>query len=373
MLRSPHPPSQEDLGYLLALVRFQKLGAVRLGNLRNFFPTYKDIFHGSREEWLAASIPPKVTEAFFAAKATLNPEQEWNLLETTGAHAIAFEDDRYPSLLREIFDPPAVLFVRGELSFNEKTHLAVVGSRKATHYGTRVVKELVQPLAQAGFVIVSGLAIGIDACAHAAALESGGTTVAVLGAGVDDNNIYPSQNRSLASHIMAGGGAVISEFPIGTHVLKQNFPFRNRIIAGMSHATLVVEAAEKSGSLITARSALESNREVFAVPGSIHAPLCAGPNTLIKAGAIPVTEPNDILETFGLSGKTHSLSVYSPASEEERNLMEVLGGEPIHIDEIVRASALPPATITSTLTLLEIEGAVRHVGGRFYVRDASKT
>ena len=218
-----------------------------------------------------------------------------------------------------------------------------------------------------GAVIVSGLAYGVDAIAHRATLDAGGTTVAVLGGGLDEENVYPSQHRTLAAHIVAGGGAVVSEFPIGTHVMKQNFPFRNRVISGLSRGTLVIEAKATSGSLITARCAMEAGRDVFAVPGSIHSELSEGPNNLIKTGAFAVTTPADVLSRLGLEVR-ETKPDYAPGSAEEKTIYDALTREPQHVDELTAKTNLAPATISSTLTLMEMKGSARHLGGLYYVR-----
>ncbi len=359
-----------ELGYLLALVRFPKFGSVRIGKLRNYFSSMEAAFHASREDLLRASIESPVVESFLSSRSNLNPKAELQLLRNHGVSAIPFDDPSYPPLLKQIFDPPAILFVRGRLPDPALPHLAVVGSRKHTSYGQIVVEDIVRPLAKHA-VIVSGLAIGIDALAHKAALDGEGTTVAVLACGVDQ--ISPSQNRTLGHEIIARGGAIISEFPIGTHVLKQKFPFRNRIIAGLAHGTLIIEAAEKSGTLITARCAMEHNRDVFAVPGPITSKTSVGANALIKDGAIPVLEPNDVLEVLGVQTQPPGQNPYIPTSDSQQAIFHLLTNEPIHIDELARQTKLPTSEILSALTTMEMNGGARHVGGSFYVKAPSKT
>jgi DNA processing protein len=322
-------------------------------------------FFASASELVEAGIEPEVASRFLQERIHIDPEEKMRELEVNGIQAVIVKDDIYPTLLKEIYDPPAVLFVRGTLPDPSRKHLAVVGSRKASRYGRQVTQALVEPLAREGLVIVSGLAHGIDSIAHDAALHAGGLTIAVLGSGVDTDSIYPSGNRALASRILASGGAVISEFPVGTPPLKQHFPFRNRIIAGMCHGTLVVEAAIKSGSLITARSALESGREVYAVPGSIHSLLSEGPNNLIKMGATPTTCADDIL---GRKAEVSTQPPYEPTNNEETLLWRQLSSSPLHLDELVRASGLPTPKVLSTLTLMEMKGVTHHEGGNYYTR-----
>ncbi|MBI4437926.1 DNA-protecting protein DprA [Candidatus Uhrbacteria bacterium] len=356
----------EDRAYWVALVQFRSFGAVRMERLMRHFPTMKRAFEASAGELVEAGIEPKIASHFLGERIHIDPEALMRELEIHGVQAVTLKDDIYPPLLKEIYDPPAVLFVRGALPDPARRHLAVVGSRKASDYGTRVTQDLVKPLAQAGVVVVSGLAYGIDAIAHDTALAADGTTLAVLGSGVDEQSIYPSANRALASRILSQGGALISEFPLGTLPLKSHFPFRNRIIAGLCHGTLVVEAALKSGSLITARCALESGREVYAVPGSIYSQTSEGPHNLIKLGATPASCAQDI---FGLEAVPQPVeNAYQPRGEEETLVWERLGSMPIHLDELIRATQMPAQKTTSVLTLMEIKGAVRHHGGNFFAR-----
>lgn len=289
-------------------------------------------------------------------------------LERESIRCILPDDDAYPSLLKEIYDPPFCLFVRGTLGTYDYP-LAVVGTRKHTRYGKQVTEELVAPLAQKGVAIVSGLALGIDAIAHETALSRGGTTVAVLGAGVDRQHVYPSNNKHLAERIVASGGALLSEYPPGTLPTRYTFPKRNRIIAGMSLGTLVIEAPEKSGSLITASCSLDANRDVFVVPQNITSRTAAGPNSLLKVGATPVTDPEDILNALNLQDIERFVAnkAIIPDSPTEAEILKHLSREPIHIDELVRQSSLPSHTVGSTLTLMEMKGTVKNLGAMMYV------
>jgi DNA processing protein len=355
-----------DRIFWVALTQFRLFGAVRIGKLANYFQSMERAFNACASELMEAGIEAEIASRFLQERIHIDPESVMRELETRAIQPITIKDEIYPPLLKEIYDPPAVLFVRGALPNPARKTLAVVGSRKPSNYGTKVTKEFIESLAREGIVIVSGLAHGIDAVAHDAALRSGGTTIAILGSGVDQESIYPSGNRALASQILTQGGAIISEFPIGTPPLKQHFPFRNRIIAGMCHGTLVVEAAIKSGSLITARSALESGREVYAVPGSIHSPLSEGPNNLIKMGATPVCCAEDLLGRKIID--TKSAPEFTPSTDEETALWRILCNTPLHIDEIVRGSGLRTDKALSTLTLMEMKGATRHEGGNYYTR-----
>ncbi len=355
----------DDIAYWLAIAKFKSFGAVRIARLSRHFSSMKNAFEAGTTALLEAGIEPSIASRFMQERLHINPELELEKVEKNKIDVITINDSRYPTLLKQIHDPPALLFVRGSLPDSNLKHLSVVGSRKATAYGLDVTESVITPLAKYGVVIVSGLAYGIDAAAHLTTIEAEGITIAVLGSGVDQDSIYPSQNRTLASKILASGGALVSEFPIGSPPLKQNFPLRNRIIAGMSHGTLVIEAATKSGSLITARCALESNREVYAVPGSIHATLCKGTNDLIKQGATPVTCHSDIYATEFDNNKKIE---YIPVDDEEKKIYKILNHEPQHIDDIVTLSNLPIQTTSSILSLMELKGVVSHTNGRLYTK-----
>jgi DNA processing protein len=259
-----------------------------------------------------------------------------------------------------------VLYVRGSLAPEDDWSLAVVGTRRPTYYGREVTEEIVGDLARNRITIVSGLAKGIDATAHRAALDSGGRTIAIFGCGLDV--VYPSDHVKLAREIMERG-ALVSEFPLGTRPKAENFPRRNRIMSGMSLGVLVVEAGETSGALITARWALEQNREVFAVPGSVLSPASRGTNRLIQEGAKLVRECNDILEELNLTMAVQQMEVKElvPATETESLILKHLSSEPTHIDEVGRQCGLPIATVSSTLAMMELKGTVKQVGGMNYI------
>lgn len=268
---------------------------------------------------------------------------------------ITIDDPGYPQLLREIADPPRVLYVRGNLALEGKETVAVIGTRKPTPYGVQVTEKLVRDIARQ-CIIISGLAYGIDAQAHKAAVSSGGITVAVLGSGVDDTSIYPADNRGLAQEIIQSGGAVISEYPPGTEPQRHHFPQRNRIIAGLSSKIVVVEAGEGSGALITAGLGLDYNREVLAVPGPITSPASTGPNQLIAAGARPVLEASDIAEIL-------ITLIDNNLTEVEQIVYNTLVAGSRTINEIVQLTNLPAAEINTLVTLLEMKGIIINGGG----------
>lgn len=271
---------------------------------------------------------------------------------------INLNDPDYPSLLKEIYDPPAVLYVRGEIP--QGIYLAVVGTRRMSDYGERATRQLVRELSRLGVVIISGLATGIDTVAHETALENKGKTIAVLGSGIDDQAIFPASNVKLAHRIVEQGGAVISEYPPLTRAMRYYFPLRNRIISGLSKGVLVVEAPEKSGALVTAYRALEQNREVFALPGPIYSSRSWGTNHLIQKGAKLVLQVEDILTELGLEIKKVKKTVQ--LTLEEEIILKSLAEESLHIDELQKRTSLDMAKLSSTLTLLELKGLIRHLG-----------
>ncbi len=270
----------------------------------------------------------------------------------------------YPALLSQITDPPMVLYHKGHFDSNDKFSVAVVGSRRSSEYGKRVAQSIAEELSSAGLTIISGMARGIDSVAHRASLHSGGRTISVLGSGIDV--IYPPENRGLYERI-PDSGVVISEFPIGTAPLRENFPQRNRLISGLSLGVIVVEASRGSGTLITAQYALEQNREVFAVPGNITSPISKGTNHLIKNGAKPLTHPNDVIEDLAPLMKGFIRSARNSEIEitdEEKSICDILSGDPVHIDDITRRAGIPPSQALGLLLGLELKSLVRQVAGK---------
>ncbi len=354
--------------YYQSLARFDKIGPVRLRTLLKSFPNLEHIWNASALELRQAGLSEQVSAEFAAWRRDQNLEQQWTELQREGINVLTWNDPAYPVRLKQIHDLPHTLFIRGTLPQND-FNLAVVGTRMVTTYGRQVAEQIVAPLARAGLTIVSGLALGIDAIAHDTTLREGGTTIAVLGGGCDRASIYPTSNRALAERIVERGGALISEYPPKTLAMPFHFPNRNRIISGMSRGTLVIEAAEDSGSLITATHALEQNREVFAVPGDITRDTSKGPNNLLKMGAHPVFSAEDILEHLNLQElkATAEARKIVPDDPTEAKILDALRGDAIHIDELIRATAFDAAKLSSTLTLMEMKGKVRHIGGMHYV------
>jgi DNA processing protein len=283
-----------------------------------------------------------------------------------GIKVLIKEDPEYPRYLKEIDQPPPVLYIKGELCLEDEWAVAIVGTRKVTHYGKQVTEEFARILSDHKITIVSGLARGIDGIAHKVAVETGGRTIAVLGSGVD--RIYPSEHRNLAEQI-SRSGAVISDYPPGTAPEANNFPPRNRIISGLSRATLVIEAGHTSGALITAEFAVNQGRNVYAVPGSIYNVQSKGTNRLIQQGAKPLVDIHEVLQDLQveLIQERKSFRKNYPVDLFEEKILRVLSDEPLHVDEITNMSELPISQVSSYLTMMELKGLARQVGGMKYI------
>lgn len=358
-----------ELKYWIAFSQIYRIGGKRFQLLRNHFPSLETAWNGTRAEFIDAGLDEKTVEEIFAQKIHVDPDAELEKLEKENVRVVTVDDPDYPKLLKQTYFPPFLLYYRGDLKNLHEQALAVVGTRKISNYGKLITPEIVQELAAQGLIIVSGLALGVDSLAHLTAIENHQTTVAVLGSGLDWQNIYPSSNRTLAKQILENNGLIISEFPIGMMPLKHNFPARNRIISGLSLGTLVIEAGESSGALITAQFALEQNREVFAVPGAISYPMSVGTNALIKRGAKLVQSAQDVFDELNLKQlilfKAAEESI--PASPEEATVLKHLQNEPLHINEIIKLSNLTAAEVSATLIMLEMKGRIRNVGSMTYV------
>ncbi len=279
---------------------------------------------------------------------------------------IQIQDKDYPEPLKKIIAPPKILYCRGELDLGGNPALAVVGPRRCSNYGRQATMEIVAELSRVGFIIISGMAKGIDTVAHQTALDSGGRTIAVLGTGINEKNIYPQENIGLSKKIIQKGGAIISEFPVGTPGHKGNFPLRNRIVSGLSLGTLVIEAKDRSGALITANHAFKQKRKVFALPGSIYSPNSSGCHTLIKKGAELVERAEDILKGLQLHLIISKKEISLDSKEEEIILNALKNKKAMHIDEIIEKIELDPAKVISTLTGLEIKGIIKNLSGNVY-------
>jgi DNA processing protein len=279
---------------------------------------------------------------------------------------IDINSPEYPKTLKKIIDPPRVLYYRGDLDTKDKPVFAVVGTRRCSDYGKQATMEIVSELSRVGFIIVSGMAHGIDTVAHQTALDNGAKTIAVLGTGIDKKSIYPQENIELAEKIIESKGAVISEFEPGTPGHKSNFPQRNRIISGLSLGTLVIEAKQRSGALITANYAFEQKKKVFALPGSIYCPNSRGCHYLIKKGAKLVENANDILQGLQLDLTISKKEIISDNKEEKLIIQTLRNQKAMSIDEIIEETKLAPAKVNSTLTGLEIKKIIKNLGGNVF-------
>jgi len=375
-VRDHNPVTLAEQRALIALSLVDGVGSGRIGKLVEAFGSAQAALEASPDE-IAGLFGIGMQTALAIARFDGHDEVERQIdrAHRIGAQMISRWDDRYPVLLREIFDPPAFLWVRGVLENGEQDRrsIAIVGTRRATEYGKHAAHEFAAMLAGLGVTVVSGLAYGVDAAAHRGAIEAGGRTVAVLGSGVD--RIYPDRHRRLADE-MTERGALFSEYPMGEKPDGPNFPRRNRVISGMTKGTLVVEAYEEGGALITARLAVEQNRDVFAVPGPIYNKSSHGANALIRESAAKLVQSvDDILDEFGLGG-----SRVAPRGEgldiaqlpaEERLICQALTTDPTHIDLICARTGLDPAAALVYLLNLEFKGIVRQMAGRqFFLSQA---
>lgn len=356
--------------YLHALNKISGIGPQRIRLLLNFFHTPENAWRAGQSDLVSAKIGEKIAERILRERNNITPEEEWEGLSHENIKMITINDSAYPRLLKEISNPPYVIYIKGELDpnqLNSMPSVAIIGSRKHTSYGSQVTLSLSRGLAQAGIVVVSGMALGIDSFAHRGALEGKGKTVAVLGNSLDDASSYPRNNFNLSREIMENG-LLVSEYPPVTSAGPLTFPARNRIIAGLTFGTLVIEAGDKSGALLTANMALEYNREVYAVPGSILSTQSSGTNDLIKNGAKTITSVKDILEELDLadSDEIRIKEPRSPGNKEEEAILKILSSDPLHIDNIAKLTKLNMATVSSTLSVMEIKGWIKNIGGQNY-------
>jgi len=342
------------------------IGAVRFKALLDYFGDARTAWQASPQALQAAGLSPKLVKNLLKIRSQVSLELVWERMQTQGINILTWEDENYPRRLKDIDQPPPVLYLRGDLTPGDEWAVAIVGTRRITSYGRQVTEEVASTLARNGVTVVSGLARGVDAVAHQAALNAGGRTLAVLGNGVD--RIYPPENRRLAEQIISQG-ALISDYPLGTPPAGTNFPPRNRIISGLALAVVVVEAGLDSGALITSTFAAEQGRDVFAVPGSILAHQSKGTNRLIQDGAHPLLDPQEILEVLNLTMVTEhrSARLVLPTDSTEAQLLQILSSEPLHVDDIHAKTDMPIEKVSATLAMMELKGMVRQVGGMHYV------
>ena len=376
----------DDLKYWVALSGIPHLGSARFRLLESYFGSLEHAWRADVPQLREAGLDSRTAQEVASARHGIDPDEGMETLGQAGVRAANWNCEDYPSRLREIHDPPPVLYYVGQLLPADQFSVAVVGTRNPTSYGREAATALSRDLASAGITIVSGLALGIDGVAHRAALECGGRTIAVVAGGLD--TVYPREHAGLFRQIQERG-AVVSEHRMGVRPDSRNFPRRNRLISGMTLGTLVVEAGEGSGTRWTVQQALEQDREVFCVPGSIFSPASRFTNRMIKEGAKLVAEYTDVLEELSLPDIPMPGGVQvevqnplePPAGQklteeddlqgldaDESSLVARLSSEPVHVDDLCRQSGIPIATITSMLTLLELKGKVAQVGSMHYVR-----
>ena len=356
-----------DIKYWVGFNNIPGIGRVRLGLLESYFQGLEGAWKASLGEMKRAGLDSPALRAIEQWRDKIDPDAEMEKLARYKVRVLTCKDKNYPKRLKEIYDYPPVIYIKGSLLPEDEWCLAVVGTRRATIYGKQVTEEIVADLARSKITIVSGLAKGIDTIAHRSALEAGGRSVAVFASGLDI--VYPAENEKLARDIMEYG-AILSEYPLGMKPRAENFPRRNRILSGLSLVVLVTEADEDSGAMITARDALEQNREVFAVPGSVLSPASRGTNRIIQMGEAKLVRTHmDILEELNLTtvARQIEMSEILPETETETLLIKQLSAEPSHIDEVCRKSGLPAATVSSTLAMMELKGLVKQVGTMNYV------
>ncbi len=357
--------TNKDIKYWVGFSLISGIGRVRFSQLENYFGSLENAWKATPAELKQSGLDSRSIRAINSWRPKISLEAEMEKLERYGVKVLTWHDPDYPARLKEIYDYPPLLYIRGSLLPEDEWCLAVVGTRRATVYGRQVAEEIVADLARSKITIVSGLAKGIDSVAHHSTLEAGGRSIAIFACGLDI--VYPAENADLARRIMQQG-ALLSEYPLGTKPKAEHFPRRNRIMSGLSLGVLVVEAGETSGAMITAHLALEQNTEVFAIPGSILSPASRGTNHLIQEGAKLVRDYTDILEELNLTAVAQQIEMKEliPASDTESLLLKQLGAEPVHIDAVCRASGLPVSTVSSTLAMMELKGLVKQVGAMNY-------
>ena len=364
-----------DSLFLHALSQAPGVGAEKIRRLVAHFGNAEAAWSGTESELLSAGLSEKLATGIVETRKTLSLEREAATLEKHSIRIIPPGDADYPALLSEIHNPPHLLYLRGNVRPNARPLITIVGTRKPTAYGAGIAREFARELGRSGITVVSGMALGIDREAHIGALDGESETIAVLGNGLDDGSIAPRAHLELARAIVRRG-ALLSDYPPGTPASDFTFPARNRIMAGMSLGTVVVEASEKSGTLITARLALEYNRDVFAVPGSIYSEGSRGPHALIREGAAIATGLADILDALPLirarEKETAPQKISDQETEnlspEESRLLKILGSDTMHIDTLVKRSTLGTASALSAISLLEMKSFVKNVGNMHYIR-----
>jgi len=362
----------DDKKFWIAFNLVRGIGAVRFQQILAYFGDLSIAWQAPAEAFKEAGLPERALANLLKLRQETDLDRMYESMLEQDVQVLTLLDDDYPKLLRQIDQSPPVLYIKGALTPADEFAVAMVGTRRVSAYGQQIARDTSLYLAGHGLTIVSGLARGVDALAHQYALQAGGRTIAVLGSGVDV--IYPPEHRKLADAIIENG-AIISDYPMGTKPEGVNFPPRNRIISGLSLATIVVEAGERSGALITADFAAEQGRDVFAVPGNILSPMSKGTNRLIQKGAFALVSPQDVLDVLDLGqiDEYKAARQTLPADTTEAKILQVMDFEPIHVDEICNEADLPIEKVSAALTMMELKGLVQHVGGMRYaaVRQVS--
>jgi DNA processing protein len=355
----------DDKKYWIGFNLVRGIGAVRFQQILNYFSDLSLAWDAPAEAFREAGLPERALSNLLRLRQETDLDRLYDSIREQQVTVLTLQDEIYPKLLREISQSPPVLYVRGALTPADEFAVAVVGTRRLTAYGQQIARDACLYLAGHGLTVVSGLARGVDALAHQNALKAGGRTIAVLGSGVDV--IYPPEHRMLAEAIIENG-AIVSDYPLGTQPEGVNFPPRNRIISGLSLATIVVEAGDRSGALITADFAVEQGRDVFAVPGNILSPMSKGTNRLIQKGAFAMVSPQDVLDVLDLAQVDDYKAARQalPADTTEAKILQALDFEPIHVDELSGELDLPVEKVSAALTMMELKGMVQHVGGMRY-------
>ena len=358
----------DEIKYWVAFSRVSTIGRARLALMEGHFGSLERAWHASAAELSESGLDSRSVKSVTSRRPSVSPDAEMERLARLEIAAFTVRDSGYPCLLKEIYDYPPVLYVKGSILPEDERSVTVVGTRKVTAYGREVAHQLAGDLARNEVTIVSGLARGIDSLAHRAALEAGGRTIAVLANGLD--TVYPPEHAALAQEV-SESGALVSEHPPGIRPEASNFPRRNRILSGLTPGDVVIEAGEVSGTLWTTSHALEQNPDVMAVPGSILSPASRGANYLIQQGAKLVSHYTDVLEELNFSGLGQQMELHTlllPQDDQEAHLLKHITFDPVHIDDIQRAVGLPVASVSSSLAMMEIKGLVKQVGGMNYIR-----
>jgi len=379
------PDNSKDIALWLKLIRADEVGPVTFGRLLARFGSIDRVLGASVHEMTKVEgIGFKTAERIAASRDKFDASEELELANKLGVWLVHIKDPRYPAMLKQIYDPPPVLYVKGTLAREDTLSVAIVGSRRCSLYGQEQASRFAHLLAAAGFTIVSGMARGIDTAAHSGALAAQGRTIAVQGCGL--SHVFPPENAKLFD-LISDSGACICELPLRAEPLAEHFPPRNRIIAGLSLGTIVIEASLRSGALITAKTALESNREVMAIPGKIDSPLSQGAHSLIKQGARLVESVEDVMEALGYVGdqlKDHTTTAAKEATEKveaplfdtakfnlrghEKPIYETLGKEPVHIDEIIADVDLPAGAVNAAVMSLRLKGLIKQLPGNLFAK-----